>query len=154
MKKILLAFDGSAKSKKAAQKVSELITSKVTKITILTVLQDIDSSTFYNIYSPMQSTLSTETMQEMIELKREEAKETGQEIIEKAAAFFTEKGIEVENYIRFGSPADTICEFAEKNNFDLIVLADKGAGGVKRFLLGSTSDKVVRHARTSVLVVK
>ncbi|PUU86972.1 Universal stress protein family protein [Halanaerobium congolense] len=36
----------------------------------------------------------------------------------------------------------------------MIVIADKGLGKVKRFLLGSISDKVVHHAQTSVLVVK
>jgi nucleotide-binding universal stress UspA family protein len=33
-------------------------------------------------------------------------------------------------------------------------MADKGQGQVKRFLLGSTSDRVVRHADTSVLIIK
>ncbi|MDZ7671916.1 MAG: universal stress protein [Halanaerobiales bacterium] len=47
-----------------------------------------------------------------------------------------------------------ICEYAENNGFDIIVLADKGIGGVKRFFLGSISDKVLRHAKVSVLVVK
>jgi len=40
------------------------------------------------------------------------------------------------------------------NNFDLIIVADKGHGKVERFLLGSISDKIVRHSRRTVMVVK
>ena len=53
-----------------------------------------------------------------------------------------------------GGPAEYICKEAENNDYDLIILADTGEGGVKRFLLGSTSDRVVRHAETSVMIVK
>ena len=52
------------------------------------------------------------------------------------------------------SPADAIVEYAEKNGIDLIVIGNKGAGAVERFLIGSVSSKVVSHAPCSVMVVK
>lgn len=123
-------------------------------MTILTVIKDVDSSAVYDVPSATSYTMSVETMQEVMEQKIEEVKEQGRKIVDRAADLFEERGIKIDKIVRSGSPADIICDYAEENNSDLIVVADKGLGGVKRFLLGSISDKVVRHAKTSVLVVK
>jgi len=53
-----------------------------------------------------------------------------------------------------GDPAHTILEFAELNIVDMIIMGSLGKGGLERFLLGSVADKVVRHSKISVLVVK
>jgi len=49
-------------------------------------------------------------------------------------------------------PARAILDDAETNAVDLIAVATQGRGGVKRLLLGSVADKVVRGAATPVLV--
>lgn len=51
-----------------------------------------------------------------------------------------------------GVPPDEIVAAAQ--NVDLIVIATHGLSGFKRFVLGSTVDKVIRYAPCSVLVVK
>jgi len=53
-----------------------------------------------------------------------------------------------------GDPADEILITAKKIEADIIVLGYKGYGKEGRFLLGSVTDKVVRHASVSVLVVR
>jgi nucleotide-binding universal stress UspA family protein len=62
--------------------------------------------------------------------------------------------VEVESVILRGIPAEEIIGFAEKNDIDLIVMGTHGLTGIKRFLLGSVAEKVVRHATKSVLVVR
>jgi nucleotide-binding universal stress UspA family protein len=52
------------------------------------------------------------------------------------------------------SIADTIVNYAESKNVDLIVMGTKGRTGIKRFLLGSVASGVVAHAKCSVLVVR
>lgn len=52
-----------------------------------------------------------------------------------------------------GMPWRAICDAAEAERADLIVLGSHGYGGVDR-LLGTTAAKVVNHAPCSVLVVK
>jgi nucleotide-binding universal stress UspA family protein len=47
-----------------------------------------------------------------------------------------------------------ILEQAERFRPDLIVVASHGRSGVLHLLLGSTSERVVRHAKTHVLVVR
>jgi nucleotide-binding universal stress UspA family protein len=56
--------------------------------------------------------------------------------------------------VETGDPADEILITAKKNDSDIIVVGYKGYGKEGRFLLGSVTDKVVRHAGKSVLVVR
>ena len=51
-------------------------------------------------------------------------------------------------------PADTICAIAAEVDADVIVIGSHGRTGVKRLMLGSTSEHVVRHAPCPVLVVR
>lgn len=153
MNKILVAVDGSERSLKAAKKVADLFESGNAQITVITILKEVESSV-YDVPQVTSSTMSAETMRELRDQRKEKAKETGRKMINEAASIFESLGLDVNRVIRLGDPANEICEYAEENNIDMIVLADKGRGGVTRFLLGSISDKVVRHAETSVLVVK
>jgi nucleotide-binding universal stress UspA family protein len=149
MKKILVAVDGSPSSKKAAEKAALIADSLDAEVTLINVITE-TVSTPSNLLS---SSLPMEQLQEMMDQEEKKLKLKSQKILDDAAVFFEEKGMEVDKVIQYINPADKICDFAEEEGFDLIVLADKGHG-VKRFLLGSISDKVVRHANVSVLVVK
>jgi len=53
-----------------------------------------------------------------------------------------------------GMPADVICRLARKDNYDLIIIGNRGLNRLKRVLLGSISSKVVAAAHCPVLVVK
>jgi nucleotide-binding universal stress UspA family protein len=52
-----------------------------------------------------------------------------------------------------GSPVQDICAFAKDHDTDLIITSTHGLTGLKRVLIGSIAEKVVRHAPCSVLVV-
>ena len=56
--------------------------------------------------------------------------------------------------IRTGHPYEEICKVARELNADLIVLGSRGNTGLKRVLLGSTAERVVRFAPCPVLVVR
>jgi nucleotide-binding universal stress UspA family protein len=56
--------------------------------------------------------------------------------------------------LEFGSPADVICTLAEREGFDLIVMGEKGAGEIGRFLLGSVTDRVAHHAKCPVMIIR
>ena len=51
-----------------------------------------------------------------------------------------------------GRPFEGICNVADKIGADLIVLPTRGHSGLKRIALGSTAERVVRHARCPVLI--
>jgi universal stress protein A len=57
--------------------------------------------------------------------------------------------------VRSGGGAEyEICELARKRKADLIVIGSHGAGRIRRALMGSTAERVVRHASCPVLVVR
>ncbi len=63
-------------------------------------------------------------------------------------------GVGLETQIRPGHPARTIVDFAEEGGFDLIIMGHSGSSGVWGGFLGTTTEKVTRHAHCSVLVVR
>lgn len=60
----------------------------------------------------------------------------------------------VESYNKFGNPAETIVETAEKAGCDCIVVGSKGLSGIKEAFLGSVSSSVAHIAKMPVLIVK
>ena len=56
--------------------------------------------------------------------------------------------------VRVGRPDAEIVALAEEVEARLIVLGSRGRSGVRRALMGSVSDSVVRHAHCPVLIVR
>ena len=56
--------------------------------------------------------------------------------------------------IAIGNPGLKITEFASENCVELIVLPSHGHSGLKRILLGSVAERVLRHAECPVLVLR
>lgn len=63
-------------------------------------------------------------------------------------------GLKVSKELLKGRAADMIVETAQKGAFDLIVIGSRGLGGIKEFILGSTSHRVADEAICPVLIVK
>jgi nucleotide-binding universal stress UspA family protein len=75
-------------------------------------------------------------------------------IAEQSAEPLIKDGVKATTVGICGDPADVILETAKEKDVDLIVIGRRGLTGIKRFLMGSVSRKVVDHAPCSVLVVK
>jgi universal stress protein A len=65
-----------------------------------------------------------------------------------------QKGVPTQRFLRHGPAADTIVAFAGKTKADLIVIGSQGRTGLKRLLIGSVAERVVRHALCPVLVAR
>jgi len=63
-------------------------------------------------------------------------------------------GVEVEVVTPIGTPSDAIVEIAGGRAVDLIVMGMYGKTGLKKLLMGSTTEKVIGHSPCSVLVAK
>jgi len=63
-------------------------------------------------------------------------------------------GINVSTAIAQGNPKSIILDEAKVWGADLIVLGSHGRKGLERFLVGSVSDAVLRHAHCSVEIVR
>lgn len=146
MDNILLAIDGSESCSKAIPKTAELAEKLDAKVTIMTVIENMVSKA---------AEVSPATDPQEIQDTRENLHQKGREIVSNCEEHMKNKGIETEIIVRRGKPSDLICEEAEEG-YDVVVLSDKGegTGGIKKILLGSTTERVVRHSSISVWVVK
>ena len=73
---------------------------------------------------------------------------------EQAKRMEDEGGAVARVHLETGRPDHESVRLGEELGAGLVVLGSRGLGGVKRALLGSVSDSVVRHAHGSVLVVR
>jgi len=62
--------------------------------------------------------------------------------------------LRVETQVLEGMAADLICQTAEADGFDLIVMGTRGRSGLAHFLLGSVTERTLRAAPCPVLTVK
>ena len=62
-------------------------------------------------------------------------------------------GVKASANVRSGSPSQQIVEEASEIDGSIIVMASHGSGGLKRWVVGSVADKVIRSARRPVLVI-
>src|SRR6266498_3031947 len=62
--------------------------------------------------------------------------------------------VAVENIVLSGGPCYEICKTAGALGIDLIVMSTHGHTGLKHALLGSTTERVVRHAPCPVLTIR
>jgi len=148
MQKALLAVNSSNNSLKTAKKAADLYGNKLEKIIILNVLLTpiIDLKEVQCV--------TKECLEELKRINIKEVVERSVKILDKVGLFFENKPVEVEKVIKYGNPAEVICNLAKKNKCDLIIIADKGENKGGKFKFGCVSERVVRHAETSVLVIK
>jgi nucleotide-binding universal stress UspA family protein len=71
-----------------------------------------------------------------------------------AALALRAQGLEVELDVEVGDPAETIVEVAASRGVSMIAMATHGYGGVRRWALGSVTDKVIQASPVPVYVVR
>ena len=86
---------------------------------------------------------------ELRERRRQEALEKLEAAVPQAAK---KAGIKYRCEVLEGRAVDTILAHAEDEKSELIVLGASGHSAVTRWLLGSTAERVVRHAHCAVLI--
>jgi len=146
MKKMLIAYDGSDASKKAIDMALKC-TNKEDEITLLTVIPaELAESSFTKMLLP--------TIDFSKIVKSGTFKDKAMESLSKVAREIEYNVKKVNILVESGDPADEILMSAKRHELDIIVIGYKGYGKEGRFLLGSVTDKVVRHAGISVLVVR
>jgi nucleotide-binding universal stress UspA family protein len=145
--KILFATDGSEHASAALDFLLRFPFPRDTSITIITVVDDM----------PMiQAKLDTldEDQAEALQSVNRALQVDAEQLVAGVGDRLRADGWSGEALIRGGAPAKEILQAADDIDADLIVLGSHGMGGVKRFLLGSVSDRVLEYASCSVLIVK
>jgi len=66
----------------------------------------------------------------------------------------TDKNVKYEHHLVLGTPAEDIVRVATEQKGDLIVIGTHGRTGLKRVLMGSVAEAVMRRATCPVLTLK
>jgi nucleotide-binding universal stress UspA family protein len=147
--KILVATDGSAFSRKAVEKCSELIgRSGPASVKVVSI---------YEPQTPAAAepfAISAEYYQKLDEMAKQRAEHSANSAVELINERCPGSDVEVVSAVELGRPAQVIIEYATDWKADLIIVGSHGRGFWGRMTLGSVSDAVVHHAPCSVLVVK
>ena len=146
--KIVLATDGSREAQLAASTATDLATSTNSELHLLCVAP----GKLDPVYHIHEGSLRYETYQQALEAVKAEAQEVLDEQVRKIREA---RGSVKEAHLRLGERRDqAIIHLAEEMGAGLIVMGSRGLGGVRRALIGSVSDSVVRHAHCPVLIVR
>ena len=78
---------------------------------------------------------------------------SGKEYLERLAAHLRSSSLTVESPIEEGAVDERIIGYAKQHDIDLITMCTQGYSGIKRRLLGSVTDRVIRSSETPVLVL-
>jgi nucleotide-binding universal stress UspA family protein len=77
----------------------------------------------------------------------------GEAATDRIAAQARERGLEATTEVRTGVAARDLLAYADEHGVDLVAMGTAGRTGLSRYLLGSTTERVVRHAEMPVLAV-
>ena len=135
--RVLVATDRSSEAALAAQSAVELCEKTGSELHVVHVGEYL--STFYAY-----------TEEEPAEL-RDNAQRLLDEEVERIRA---EGGQIAEAHLRLGRPAEQIVTLSEELGVGIIVVGSRGLGALRRAVLGSVSESVVRHAHCPVFVVR
>ena len=135
--KILLATDGSAEAQLAASTAADL-------------LESTDSELHVVYVGESRPTFLAQTEVEPAELEREARLLLDEQVRKVEEAGGTVK----EAHLRLGRPDEEIVDLADSLGVGLIIMGSRGRGRIRRALMGSVSDSVVRHAHCPVTIVR
>jgi nucleotide-binding universal stress UspA family protein len=142
--RILLAFDGSKASFEAARAATEIANTTDSELHIVYAMQP-------ERYRPH---LGPE-MWEGWEVGFERAKRHAHSWLESEAERMRGEGMKtMKAHLVLGRPDAGTVWLAEELDAGLVVVGSRGLGGIRRALIGSVSDSVVRHADCPVMITR
>ena len=151
--RILLASDGSESAAYATEVAVELSKKTHSELHVLYVGED-STALLY----PQAAEPAWVEQEDLAPLEEEQgqqfeqvARQTLDAEVQKVRAV---GGTVAQAHLRMGTPAAEIVGLAEELEVGLVVVGSRGLGGIRRALMGSVSDAVVRHAHCLVLVVR
>ncbi len=79
----------------------------------------------------------------------------GRNYLEQISSQLSDAGIKIETEfaVKAGDPAQNIIDYVKKHSISLVVMSTHGHGGLRRLLVGSVTERVIRSCEVPVLVV-
>ncbi len=133
--KILVAYDGSEQARRALGWAAQMVQDST--VTVISIAPTLEASP--------RMTDAVDPSSDIPEHRRQ---------LDEAVDILAEVGVRAETILTAGNPAEEIINAADDGDYDVILVGIRGKSAVRRFLIGSVADRVVRHATVPVLVVR
>lgn len=152
--KILVAVDESMNSMKAVNYVAKGMNSAAT-VTLFSVLPDVTAAC--GLDSPTLTPLFRKSRQAFCAIE-DTKKDTVKAFMQEAKKVLVESGFASKNVAikilkkKTGIARDVLKE-VERGKYDTLVIGRRGLSGVKQFVLGSVSNKIVKFAKKASVIV-
>ncbi|OLN23004.1 universal stress protein [Domibacillus antri] len=137
-KRILLAADGSENALRAAKEAVKVASlSENGEVTIVFVA-DFSKSKSEILHSKGTEELQLARRKKLLSVEEE----------------LKSNGIPYTVHILHGEPGPTIVEYANEQEYDLVIIGSRGLNALQEMVLGSVSHKVVKRVNGPVMIVK
>jgi nucleotide-binding universal stress UspA family protein len=146
IKKILVPLDGSKVAEQIVPHAEELARGMGAELILFHAYE-----TFLGVISgEAMVTMPAEEIKEVNKNREEDAKA----YLKTIAGTLREMGLTLSEVVASGDPADGILSYAESDAVDIISMSTHGLSGIKRWVFGSVTDKVLHAGDMPVLVVR
>ncbi len=149
---ILVPLDGSELSEQAlplAQNLAQSSESTVHLIHMVSREHELGAG------RGIESVQAAELEMDMARRLTESQIHRGRLYLEQKGSQLSDAGIKIETEftVKAGEPAQNIIDYVKEHSISLVVMSTHGHGGVRRLLVGSVTDRVIRSCEVPVLVV-
>jgi nucleotide-binding universal stress UspA family protein len=141
--RVLITLDGSSLAERAIEPGLGLAQSLKAEVTMLRCVPHIATDGKLDEH---ERSLSRRMQEDLLIEARE--------YLQARSASSAQSGLATKTDVQIGSPADSILEYVETYGIDLIVMATHGRTGLKRWVYGSVTAKVLRSVSCSMLVIR
>jgi nucleotide-binding universal stress UspA family protein len=142
-RKIVIPYDFSEHAHLALKNAAFFIKDSDSKIEILYVLED--------KYEPLLDGFEQQSVFESMPFIKKKAKEK----LAKTIAELPQPGKITYNFtLKTGTPHKEITQYVKEVDADLVIMATHGLVGIDRFILGSTTERVIRSVNAQILSLK
>ena len=151
-KRILVPLDGSRFGSRALKYATEVAQRFDTEVILIEVVTPTTATagTAPGMESPMVAEIAAQAALE--EDKRNATR--ARRYLSGKVRRMSSQGVKGSYRVVIGDPAQSIMEFAQKEHIDLVVMTTHGKSGLKRAIMGSVADVVIRESGKPVLVVR
>lgn len=140
--KFLLPLDGSSASRRAEDFAINLLNADSDTLYVLCVVEA----------APIGE-LNQDDDEEGSTSIRSRITDEASLVVDDAANRLEKEGFPVTTEVAYGDAGESICEKAEENDVDSIIIGRQGKGQVEELLLGSVSNHVLTHSKKPVITV-
>lgn len=138
--KILVPTEGSKRAEMAAEEAIELAEALGSEVHFLYV---VDSS----VTAGLPEDAAWEQLEALLQ-------DEGENVVSRLQDRAEESRVKTKGVVREGPPYREIVDYTEENDIDLIVIATAARKGLDRLLMGSTTERVIRHTDRPVTVIR